>query len=91
MAIWRPYELKPFTSKINSVNEDNYSIAIINNSSPKSNVETLGIYHKALIINKDLSKNRVVNSMVLNVVSIDEITEDEQKETIFLNTNQISK
>ncbi|TXK72015.1 hypothetical protein [Mesonia sp. K4-1] len=83
--------LKPFTSKINSVNEDNYSIVIINNSSPKPNVETLGMYHKALIINKDLSKSRVVNSMVLNMVSIDKITEDEQKENIFLSTNLISK
>lgn len=83
--------LKPFTSKINSVNQDNYSIAIINNSSPKSNIETLGMYHKALIRNKDLGKSRVVNSMVLNVVSTDKITEDEQKENIFLNTNQISK
>lgn len=83
--------LQPFISKINLVNEDNYSIAIINNSSPKSNIETLGMYHKALIRNKDLGKSRVVNSMVLNVVSTDKITEDEQKENIFLNTNQISK
>jgi hypothetical protein len=32
-----------------------------------------------------------VNSMVLNMVSIDKITEDEQKENIFLSTNLISK
>ena len=83
--------LKPFISKIKSVDNDHYSIVIINNSSPKSNTDTLGLFHKALIIKEDLSKSRIVNSMVLNLVSIDTITEDQQKENNFLNTNLISK
>ncbi|REE08650.1 hypothetical protein DFQ09_106117 [Winogradskyella pacifica] len=83
--------LLPFISKLKLVNMDNYSILIINNSSPKSDVDTLGVFHKALIINKDLNKNRIVNSMVLNVVSRDQVTEDEQRENSFLNTNLISK
>ena len=83
--------LKPFLSKIKSVDNDHYSIVIINNSSPKSNTDTLGLFHKALIIKEDLSKSRIVNSMVLNLVSIDTITEDQQKENNFLNTNLISK
>ncbi|GEQ85109.1 hypothetical protein ULMS_06170 [Patiriisocius marinistellae] len=83
--------LKPFTSKIKSYDNTHYSIVIINNSNPKSNLETLGLFHKAVILNKDLSKSRIVNSMVLNVVSTDEITEDEKKESIFLNSTVISK
>ncbi|WP_179348414.1 hypothetical protein [Winogradskyella pacifica] len=83
--------LLPFISKLKLVNMDNYSILIINNSSPKRDVDTLGVFHKALIINKDLNKNRIVNSMVLNVVSRDQVTEDEQRENSFLNTNLISK
>ena len=83
--------LLPFISKIKSANNDNYSIVIINNSSPKSDVDTLGLFHKALIMKVDLSKSRIVNSMVLNLVSNDKITEDQQKENNFLNTNIISK
>ncbi|WP_452230802.1 hypothetical protein [Lacinutrix sp. MEBiC02404] len=83
--------LQPFISKIKSVDNDHYSIVIINNSSPKANVGTLGLFHKALIIKEDLSKSRIVNSMVLNLVSKDKITEDQQKENDFLNTNLISK
>ncbi|WP_292949142.1 hypothetical protein [Olleya sp. UBA1516] len=83
--------LKPYVTKINTFNKDNYSIVIINNSNPKSNLETLGLFHKATILNKDLSKSRIVNSMVLNVVSTDKITEDEKKESIFLNSDLISK
>ncbi|REG85204.1 hypothetical protein [Winogradskyella sediminis] len=83
--------LLPFISKIKLANNDNYSIIIINNSSPKLDIETLGVFHKALIIKEDLSTSRIVNSMVLNLVSKDKITEDQQKENNFLNTNLISK
>lgn len=83
--------LKPYVTKINTFNKDYYSIVIINNSNPKSNLETLGLFHKATILNKDLSKSRIVNSMVLNVISTDKITEDEKKESLFLNSDLISK
>lgn len=83
--------LMPFTSKIKIAEKDHYSIVIINNSSPKANVDTLGVFHKALIINQDLNKSRIVNSMVLNVVSTDKDTKDEENEHRFLNSNLISK
>ena len=83
--------LKPFISKINSGDKDHYTIVIINNSSPKAKLETLGMFHKALIKNKDLGKTRIVNSMVLNIVSIDEISEDKKNENNFLSSNLISK
>lgn len=83
--------LLPFISKIKSASNDKYSIVIINNSSPKSAVDTLGLFHKALIMKEDLSKSRIVNSMVLNLVSKDKITDNKQKENNFLNTNLISK
>lgn len=83
--------LKPFTSKISTANKNKYSIVMMNNSSPKPNVDTLGVFHKARILNKDLSKSRIVNSMVLNVVAADKITEDQKKENHFLNNNLISK
>lgn len=83
--------LKPFTSIIKTVDSYKYSVVIMNNSSPKPNVDTLGVFHKAHILNKALSKSRIVNSMVLNVVATDKVTEDEKKENHFLNNNLISK
>ncbi|AEH02620.1 hypothetical protein [Lacinutrix sp. 5H-3-7-4] len=83
--------LVPFTSKINSNNKGNYAIVILNNSNPKSSLETLGVFHKAKILKKDLTKSRVVNSMVLNLVSKNKITEDKTNETNFLKNTVISK
>lgn len=82
--------LAPYTTKLKSNFRDRYSIVLMNNSNPKSSLETLGIYHKAVIVKQDLSKSRIVNSMVLNMLPKNRPDEDELNEEIFLNTTMIS-
>jgi hypothetical protein len=60
-------ELAPYVTKVKLVQSDSFTIVLINNSNPKSDPETLGVFHKA-VIKPDLSKSRIVNSMVLNML-----------------------
>jgi hypothetical protein len=61
-------ELAPYVTKVKLVQSDSFTIVLINNSNPKSDPETLGVFHKAVIVKPDLSKSRIVNSMVLNML-----------------------
>lgn len=83
--------LDPYIKKVNPFYNNTYTIVLINNSSPKSKQETLGVFHKAVIVNQDFSKSRIVNSMVLNMISKDRPDEDELKEEKFLNATLINK
>ncbi|MCM4169982.1 hypothetical protein DHD32_00705 [Arenibacter sp. TNZ] len=83
--------LAPYTTKVKSFNKDSYKIVLINNSNPKSSPETLGVFHKALIVKSDLEKSRIVNSMVLNMLPKGKIDHDQLNEEKFLNTDVISK
>ncbi|WP_324023518.1 hypothetical protein QSV08_11700 [Maribacter sp. BPC-D8] len=83
--------LAPYVTKISAIKKDTYSIVIMNNSSPQVHQETLGVFHKAVIIKQDLSKSRIVNSMVLNMTTDDETVEDRYREEKFLNNTAISK
>ena len=83
--------LKPYITKLASFNKHTYKIVLINNSNPKQSRETLGVFHKAKIKKPDLNKSRIVNSMIFNMLSIDNTIEDEKKENAFLSTNRISK
>jgi len=83
--------LAPYITKVQSFNSNTYKIVLINNSNPKSYRETLGVFHKAKIINPDLSKSRIVNSMILNMMPQDKIIENKINEEEFLNTNVINK
>lgn len=83
--------LVPFTTKLKSFDKEAYHIVIMNNSNATLPAETLGVYHKAVIVKQDFSKSRVVNSMVLNMTSEDRSIEDRQREEKYLNTTAISK
>ncbi|WP_116770574.1 hypothetical protein [Maribacter litoralis] len=83
--------LVSFTTKLKLFDKEAYHIVIMNNCNATLPAETLGVYHKALIVKQDFSKSRVVNSMVLNMTSEDRSIEDCQMEEKYLNTTAISK
>ena len=83
--------LAPFTTKLRSFDKEAYHIVIMNNSTPKLPAETLGVYHKAVIVEQDFSKSRIVNSMVLNMTSEEKHIEDQEREENYLNSSIVSK
>jgi hypothetical protein len=84
-------ELAPYATRVNLVQSDTYTIVLINNSNPKSAPETLGVFHKAVIVKPDLSKSRIINSMVLNMLPKGAINDNELNDEEFLNNGVISK
>ena len=83
--------LIPFITKIESFCKNTYKIVLINNSKPKPEAKTLGVFHKAQIVSKDLKKSRIVNSMIINMLPKNKIIENEPDENKFLKTDTISK
>ncbi|MCM4167190.1 hypothetical protein KCTC52924_02770 [Arenibacter antarcticus] len=83
--------LEPYTTKVKPFKNDTYKIVLINNSKPMSGQETLGVFHKARIFEPDLNKDRIVNSMLINLVPEDEVNEEGRNEEEFLITDVISK
>ncbi|MBA6316055.1 hypothetical protein [Cellulophaga baltica] len=83
--------LRPFSTKIASFHKDTYKIVLINNSKPKPVANTLGVFHKAKIVRKDLKKSRIVNSMIINMLPANKIIDNEPDEEEFLKTALISK
>lgn len=83
--------LSPYISKVKSFTKENYSIVLINNSSLKSHLNMLGVLHKVTIPKQDLTKSRIVNSMIINLLSTGESNENEPNEKDFLNTSIISE
>ncbi|WP_435654528.1 hypothetical protein [Cellulophaga baltica] len=83
--------LQPFSTKIASFYKDTYKIVLINNSKPKPVANTLGVFHKAKIVSKDLKKSRIVNSMIINMLPANKIIDNEPDEEEFLKTALISK
>jgi hypothetical protein len=84
-------KLAPYATKVNLVQSDTYTIVLINNSNPKSAPETLGVFHKAVIVKPDLSKSRIVNSMVLNMLPKGTVNENGLSDKEFLDNGVISK
>ncbi len=83
--------LKPYINEVGEFDSNTYKIVLINNSD-LSNNKTFGVLHKAEIINKDLSKDRVINSMMLYLKT----HEEPNRKTIynemeFIETDLISR
>ena len=83
--------LKPYVTKVEQLSNNSYSIVLINNSVPRQNNETLGAFHKATMVSQDLSKERVVNSMIMNMLPEHEESLNEPDEQHFITTSEISK
>ncbi|MBO3100040.1 hypothetical protein [Gelidibacter pelagius] len=83
--------LSSFITKIEPFKKDTYNIVLINNSNPTIERETLGVFHKATMLNPDPNKRRIVNSMLINMVHRDFIDEDENSEAAFMKTDVVSK
>lgn len=84
--------LKPYVTKVEGLREDTYKIVLMNNSNMNPMGETIGVFHKAEIIQKDTSKERVINSMMMYSGHLGEeetITRKTQED--FITTHLISK
>lgn len=83
--------LQPYINEVEKFDRNAYKIVLINNSD-LSNNKTFGVLHKAEIINKDLSKDRVINSMML-YLKADEAPNKKTiyTETEFIETDLISR
>lgn len=85
-------KLKPYITEIKDFREDTYKIALINNSNTNQPEGTIGVFHKAEIIQKDLTKERVINSTMLYSGKIeDKESFSNQQQQSFITTNKISK
>jgi len=83
--------LKPYITEVSPFKKDTYKIILLNNSNSNPENETLGVFHMARIIKQDLNKSRVINSMMLNMMSESENNEKEISEDEFKTTDHISK
>jgi hypothetical protein len=62
------------------------------NSNTNKHSETIGLFHKAEIIQKDPTKERVINSTMIysgNIEDIESFSEEQQQN--FITTDKISK
>lgn len=83
--------LKPYIKEVDEFDSNSYKIVLINNSDLSSN-KTFGVLHKAEIINKDPSKDRVINSMMLYLKTHEEPNRKTiYNETEFIETDLISR
>jgi len=83
--------LKPYIKEVENFEKETYKIVLMNNSDLNSK-KTFGVLHKAVIIEKDLSQSRVINSIMLYLKPMNQPNNKSKEEEIeFLETNEISK
>jgi hypothetical protein len=84
--------LKPYIVEIEGFRVDTYKIVLMNNSNTNKQDETIGVFHKAEILQKDLTKERVINSTMIYSGNIEdkESFSDEQQQD-YITTKRISK
>ena len=85
--------LLPYSTEVNSFDNNSYKIVLLNNSNTESASMTKGVLHKAEIINKDPDESRIINSMMLySANSTESKWPDEQEEqNTFVTTSLISR
>lgn len=85
-------QLADYITELPQPKDGHSQILLINNSTlsfTNNRSNSLGVMHKAIIVNPDDSLRRIVNSTMLAIGEKDDITEDQQKE--FVATEEISK
>lgn len=84
--------LKPYITEVEGFREDTYKIVLINNSNTNRLDKTIGVFHKAEIIQKDITKKRVINSTMIysgNIEDTESFSKEQQQD--FITTDKISK
>ncbi|NBB88258.1 MAG: hypothetical protein GVX96_00520 [Bacteroidetes bacterium] len=81
--------LKPYVSQVKPFDKESFKIILINNSSGQAPCDTLGVLHRAQMVNPDLQKSRVVNSMMISMGS-ESRRLDKKAEKNFLITTDVS-
>lgn len=84
--------LKPYITEIQDFREDTFKIVLMNNSSTNFSEGTIGVLHKAEMIQKDLTKQRVINSTMIysgNIEDEESFTAAQQQD--FITTRSISE
>ena len=85
-------QLKPYTTEIEGFSEETYKIVLMNNSNTKKPDETIGVFHKAEIIKKDSTQERIINSTMIYSGHVEEVelfSAEQQQD--FITTQKISK
>lgn len=85
-------QLKPYTTEIEGFSEETYKIVLMNNSNTKKLDETIGVFHKAEIIKKDSTEERIINSTMIYSGHVEEVelfSAEQQQD--FITTQKISK
>jgi hypothetical protein len=84
--------LSPFITEIEAFDEKTYKIILMNNSNTNTPNGTLGVFHKAEIIEKDETRQRVINSVMIYSTDVGEIDNySKESQQNFIYTNEISK
>lgn len=91
MSIGDKKLLEPYTTKIKQFPKDIYKIIFINNSNASTENKTRGIFYIAKILKQDLTKSRVINSMMLNMTCENEKDRNNISESEFIITDHIRK
>ncbi|HKK63346.1 MAG TPA: hypothetical protein VJ951_12350 [Bacteroidales bacterium] len=80
--------LRPYITRVKNFSKESFKIVLINNSNSQPECDTLGVLHMARMLKTNSEKSRVLNSMMLEMVS--EKTEERDIEVNFLNTDHVS-
>jgi hypothetical protein len=84
--------LKPYVTEVVPFDEKHYKIVLMNNSSSSGKNETIGVLHKAVVENTDLTKERVINStMLCSVASSANENYPEEQQIEFILTDKVSR
>jgi hypothetical protein len=84
--------LMPYVTEVQGFDEKNFKIVLINNSCMSDKEGTIGVLHKAEMIEHDPRKQRIINSTMLNLTSpTDTEAFTLQQQIDFISTPKISK
>lgn len=85
-------KLLEYITKVGSFFADHFKIVLMNNSHINTENSTKGVLHQAKIIHSDLTKERIINSMMFYMETIQEkLRSSKQEEQEFISTTKISR
>jgi hypothetical protein len=85
-------KLSQYITKVDNFFSDHFKIVLMNNSHINAENSTKGVLHQAKIIHSNLTKERIINSMMFCMGNIQEkLRSSNQEEQEFISTTKISR